>query len=373
VSTRKKEKIPGSLKRLTIWLLLIATWEAAYRVIQWAPITFPAPSHVLDGTLALLQIQTRFGEPVSTPGWPRQELSEPERAGLAAYRAGQPASANPYAQKPGEPELSYNEARKEAQWERGYQDGTKNIFNSPLVEALLVSSVRLGAGFALSIVLGAVIGVLAWRFQPIDDFLGPVLLGIQTLPSICWVPLAMIFFGITEQGILFVLAMGSFSAVAIALRDGLRAIPPLYQQAGRMMGARGWRLYLHVLLPASLPALATSLRQGFSFAWRSLMGAELILTAINFKGLGYRLTIARDAPAVEQVIALLLIMILIGMLTDRWIFAKLQKRISQRFGLLPREDKPETKLEKLLKWPIRKVRDRMRGIPSSPVQSGAAA
>lgn len=292
--------------------------------------TFPAPSHVLDGGLALLQIHTIFGEPTSSPGWPLQPMTDAERAGLDAYRAGQPVAANPFGDK------TYPEARKRAQWTHGYEQGTEHWYNSPLIEALIVSSIRLGVGFAISIVIGAAIGALAWRFKAIDDFIGPVLLGIQTLPSICWVPLAMIIFGINEQGIMFVLAMGSFSAVAIALRDGLRAIPPLYQQAGRMMGARGWRLYWYVLLPASMPALATSLRQGFSFAWRSLMGAELILTAIKFKGLGMLLSVARDSTAVEQVIALLIVMILIGMFTDRWIFAKLQKRISQRFGLTPR-------------------------------------
>src|SRR6185436_13582705 len=108
------------------------------------------------------------------------------------------------------------------------ESGSQGFWNSNLVQGLIVSSLRLAAGFAVSILIGAIIGALAWRFAAIDDFIGPVLLGIQTLPSICWIPLAIIFFGINEWGILFVLAMGSFSAVAIALRDGLRSIPPLF-------------------------------------------------------------------------------------------------------------------------------------------------
>jgi NitT/TauT family transport system permease protein len=318
--------VPGSLKRLTIWLLLIATWEAAYRIVGWERVSFPSPSHVLDGTLSLLNIKTTFGEPWHER-WPgsKRDLYPAERQGLDSYNAGKTLDDNPFSA--GTVEAT--------QWRKGFEGGTRHWWNSPLAEALLVSTIRLAIGFTISIMVGAIIGALAWRFEPVDEFIGPVLLGIQTLPSVCWVPLAIILFGFDETAIMFVLAMGSFAAVAIALRDGLRAIPPLYQQAGRMMGARGWRLYRYVLLPASLPALATSLRQGFSFAWRSLMGAELILV-VSYHGLGHQLSVGRETGAVEQVVALLIIMILIGMLTDRWIFAKLQKRISQRFGLIPR-------------------------------------
>lgn len=295
-------------------------------MIGWEKVSFPAPSHVLDGTLALMNVKTTFGEPLHArwPG-PKRDLYPAEKDGLDAYRAGKAIADNPNP-------IGTVEA---TQWRKGFEAGTEHWWNSPLAEALLVSSVRLAIGFVLSIVIGALIGALAWRFPAIDDFIGPVLLGIQTLPSVCWVPLAIILFSFDERAILFVLAMGSFSAVAIALRDGLRAIPPLYQQAGRMMGAHGWKLYAYVLLPASMPALATSLRQGFSFAWRSLMGAELILV-VKYHGLGHQLSVGRETGAVEQVVALLIVMILIGMLTDRWVFAILQRRISARFGLAPR-------------------------------------
>ena len=160
----------------------------------------------------------------------------------------------------------------------------------------------------------------------------PPVLGLQTLPSVCWVPLAVLCFGINETGILFVLVMGSFSAAALSLRDGLRTIPPLYPRAGLMLGARGWKLYRYVLLPASLPALAGSLRTGFSFAWRSLMGAELIFF-VERRGLGFLLQTGRDFSDIAQVVAVMVIMVGIGMLADRWIFAILQRRIQARFGL----------------------------------------
>ena len=274
-------------------MIILSTWEGAYRLVHWRPYVFPAPSHVLDASLSMLNIRTAFGEPVG-PGWPRS-----------------PAEAA----RPG--------------------GRTPNFFDSPLVHAVLVSAARLLTGFGVSIVLGVVLGLAMWRWEELDKFLGPLFLGMQTLPSVCWVPLAVLTFGLNERGILFVLVMGSFFAIAIALRDGLRTIPPLYQRAGLMMGARGWKLYRYVLLPASLPAMTSSLRQGFSFAWRSLMGAELIF-AVERHGLGFLLETGRNFSDVAQVVAVLIIMVMIGMAADRWGFAKLQQRVQARFGLAAR-------------------------------------
>ena len=268
--------------------MLLATWEAAYRVVGWREWIFPAPSHVLDSTLSMLNVRTAFGDPVG-PDWPWS-------TGASSGRAREP-------------------------WYKGQ-----------LVEALGVSALRLVAGFAISIVLGALLGILMWRFQWLDDFLGPVFLGLQTLPSVCWVPLAVLLMGLKERGILFVIVMGSVFAVAIALRDGLRTIPPLYQRAGLMMGARGWKLYRYVLLPASLPAMTSSLRQGFAFAWRSLLGAELILV-VQHHGIGFLLEMGRNFSDPAQVVAVMIIMVMVGMAVDRWFFAKLQKRVHARFGL----------------------------------------
>jgi NitT/TauT family transport system permease protein len=206
----------------------------------------------------------------------------------------------------------------------------------PLFEAIGVSLVRLIVGFLLSIVLGAILGLAMWRFKTLDEFFGPLFLGLQTLPSVCWVPLAVLLLGLNERGVLFVVVMGSFFAIAIALRDGLRTIPPIYQRAGAMLGTSGWKMYRYVLLPASLPALASSLRQGFSFAWRSLMGAELIL-AVRYHGLGFLLQTGRDFSDIAQVVAVMIVMVCIGMQADRWCFGLLEKRIHRRFGLAPAE------------------------------------
>jgi NitT/TauT family transport system permease protein len=276
-----------------IWIVILSTWEAAYRLVGWKAWIFPAPSHILDAAAGMLNIPLALGDPLHK-GWP---LLDDE------IGAARPANAP-----------------------------VRRIISSPLITANLVSGVRLAIGFMLSLLLGGFLGLAMWRWVDLDRLLGPLFLGLQTLPSVCWVPLGILTFGINEHGVLFVLIMGSFFAIAIALRDGLRGIPPLYQRAGLMLGARGWRLYRYVLIPASLPAFASSLRQGFSFAWRSLLGAELIL-AVEHKGLGFLLSTGRETADVAKVVAVMIVMVMIGMLADRWVFAKLQAAVHRRFGL----------------------------------------
>jgi NitT/TauT family transport system permease protein len=279
------------LKRLLIWVLLLTTWEAAYRVVQWKAYNFPAPSHVIDSMLNMLGISTGFSEPLH-PGWPKPTDAEPPTTPLPS-----------------------------------------RIIHSPLIGADIVSALRLIVGFTLSLSIGAFLGLCMWRWNALNEFIGPVFLGLQTLPSVCWVPLAVLVFGLNEIGILFVLIAGSAFGIAISMRDGLGAIPPLYQRSGLMLGARRWRLYRYVMLPACLPAFASSLRQGFTFAWRSLMGAELILIA-DHRGLGFLLKAGQDNSDIAQVVAVMVMMVAIGMLADRAAFAPLEKRVHARFGLI---------------------------------------
>lgn len=272
---------------ILLWLLVLAGWEAAYRAIGWKAWLFPAPSHVIDATLDLLNIHTAFGEPLSDH-WPRRAV----------------------ATKP----------------------GGGGVADSALPGALVTSGIRMTAGFMLSLALGGTLGLVMWRIRFVDSLLGPLFLGLQTLPSVCWVPLAILTFGINESSIVFVLVMGSFFAIAIALRDGLRQTPPIYKRAALMLGARRFKLYRYVLLPAAMPAAASSLRQGFSFAWRSLMGGELIFM-LPRRGLGFLLNVGREFADIAQVVAVMGIMVVIGMMADRLVFARIERRIHERFGL----------------------------------------
>lgn len=209
----------------------------------------------------------------------------------------------------------------------------KQVGESQLLVAIATSLTRLVVGFVLSLVLGLMLGLAMWRYKFVDDMLGPGFLGLQTLPSVCWVPVAIILLGLNESSILFVLVMGSFFAISISLRDGLRATPPIYRAAGRVFGARGWRFYWHVMLPSGLPALAGSLRSGFSFAWRSLMGGELILV-LKQHGLGHLLHVGREFGDIAQVIAVMIVMVVIGMAADKLAFARIERKVQKRFGFI---------------------------------------
>jgi NitT/TauT family transport system permease protein len=202
-----------------------------------------------------------------------------------------------------------------------------------LPSALAISATRLVVGFGASTVIGMLLGIALWQWSWLDRTFGGFFLGLQTLPSVCWVPLSVLVFGLNEVGILFVLIMGSAFAIAIGFRDGLRTIPPVYERAGLMMGARGAKLYASVLVPASMPAFVTSLRQGFSFAWRSLMGAELIFM-VRGQGVGYLLHQGREFSDIAQVMATMTIMVVFGMVFDRAAFAPLERRVHARFGLI---------------------------------------
>ncbi|MGH3180193.1 MAG: ABC transporter permease, partial [Streptosporangiaceae bacterium] len=150
-----------------------------------------------------------------------------------------------------------------------------------LWQAIATTAQRAIIGFALAVLIGAVIGALVSRIRPLRAAVGSLITGLQTLPSIAWFPFAIILFGITTQAILFVIILGAAPSVANGLIAGVDYTPPLLLKAGKMMGLRRLALYRHLILPASLPALVAGLRQGWAFAWRSLMAGELLVIIAN--------------------------------------------------------------------------------------------
>jgi len=155
---------------------------------------------------------------------------------------------------------------------------------------------------------------------------------LQSLPSICWLPLAVLWFGLTEKAILFVVVMGSLLSVTIAMEDGRRQMPKIYGMAGRNLGASGFALFWHVLLPASLPFIVSGLKQGWAFAWRSLISGEMIFVSL---GLGQLLMVGRDLNDMSQVIAVMVLIIAIGYLVDGLVFQTVERRLQNKWGLAP--------------------------------------
>jgi NitT/TauT family transport system permease protein len=190
---------------------------------------------------------------------------------------------------------------------------------------------RLLQGYFIAVVVGFPLGLLVARFALAEKTIGWLSISLQSLPSICWVPLALLWFGrLNEAPILFVTVFGALFATVVAVADGIRNVPPLLARAGRTLGADGPRLYFSVLLPAALPNIVTGLKIGWSFAWRSLMAAELI---VNSGGLGFLLERDRDNGDMEGVLATIIVIIVIGLAVQELVFAPLQKRLSTLWGL----------------------------------------
>jgi NitT/TauT family transport system permease protein len=209
-------------------------------------------------------------------------------------------------------------------WQSG-MDGT-------LWTATLVTMKRLLLGYGIGLLFGVPLGLLTARSRIMQDTLGLLALGVQTLPSVCWVPLALLWFGQSEAAMLFVVVMGTLWSVIIATSDGVRAMPPIYLRAARTMGSSGLHTWVKVILPASLPYLVGGMKQGWAFAWRSLMAAEIFVTILTGFGLGQLLQSGRELLAMDQVVAVMAIIIVIGLLADRILFSPWERFFHRRWG-----------------------------------------
>jgi NitT/TauT family transport system permease protein len=197
--------------------------------------------------------------------------------------------------------------------------------------AVLRSLSRLAQGYALSVAIGVPLGMALARSRWMRATVKPLVLGLQALPSICWLPLALLWFGLSERAIVFVVVMGSLLAIAISTEDGVAAIDPLLLRASGVLGIRGLRFYGGVLVPAALPGIVTGLKLGWSFAWRALMAGELLFVA---GGLGQLLQQGRELLDVAQVMAVMLAIVAVGSVVDQVLFRLVELRVRRRWGLV---------------------------------------
>ena len=205
----------------------------------------------------------------------------------------------------------------------GFQDHT-------FIIAIAVSMRRVLIGYAISVLLGMVLGLGVGSSKFLEETMGGLLVSLQSLPSICWWPLALLWFGLSQNAILFVVIMGSLLSVTLAMEDGRKQMPKIYGMAGRNLGASGFKLFWHVLLPASLPFIVSGLKQGWAFAWRSLITAEMLYLSL---GLGQVLMMGRDLNDMSAVIAVMILIIAIGYIVDGLVFKSMERRLQQRWGL----------------------------------------
>jgi NitT/TauT family transport system permease protein len=205
-----------------------------------------------------------------------------------------------------------------------------------LWEAARVTMARLLMGYALGLALGLPIGLLCASSRYAHDTLGAMALGFQTLPSVCWIPLALLWFGQSETAMLFVVVMGTMWSVSLATDLGARNIPAVYEKAARTMGSRGLHKWTRVILPASLPFLVSGMKQGWAFAWRSLMAAEIYVTVLSGFGLGQLLHYGRELNAMDQVIGVMALIVLIGLAADKILFSPWERFVNLRWGATAR-------------------------------------
>ncbi|GCE46777.1 NitT/TauT family transport system permease protein [Thermosporothrix hazakensis] len=198
------------------------------------------------------------------------------------------------------------------------------------VLASLVSLQRMLIGYAISMVIGVLLGILIGRVRVAEETLGTLVMGLQALPSVCWLPLAVLWFGLSEQAIIFVVVMGALFSITLGVVNGIKNTPPIYLNAARTLGARGIALATQVILPAAMPAILNGFKQGWGFAWRSLMAGELLFASLS---LGNQLQAGRDLNDAAKVLAVMLVIIAIGVIIDSLLFATLERRLRERWGL----------------------------------------
>jgi NitT/TauT family transport system permease protein len=206
------------------------------------------------------------------------------------------------------------------------------LLDGSLLEGMAVTLRRLLVGYAIGLLIGLPLGLLLSTSHFLEDTIGALALGLQTLPSVCWVPLALLWFGQTEGAMLFVVIMGTVWSVVIATDTGVRTIPPIYARAARTMGSEGFHKWTRVILPASLPFLVSGMKQGWAFAWRSLMAAEIYVTILTGFGLGHLLHYGRELNAMEQVVGVMLVIVLIGLVADKLLFSPWERFLHSRWG-----------------------------------------
>jgi NitT/TauT family transport system permease protein len=206
------------------------------------------------------------------------------------------------------------------------------VSDGTLWGAILITVRRLLIGYVIGLVGGIPLGLMTARWNVLHDTIGTLALGLTTLPSVCWVPLALLWFGQSEAAMLFVVVMGTLWSVVIATDTGVRHVPPIYRRAALTMGSKGFHIWLTVILPAAFPFIVSGMKQGWAFAWRSLMAAEIFVTILTGFGLGQLLHYGRELNAMDQVIAIMFIIVLIGLLADKTFFAPVERFLHRRWG-----------------------------------------
>ena len=207
-----------------------------------------------------------------------------------------------------------------------------------LLDYIWTSVSRGALGFALALLIGTPLGLVVARVRFVRAAIGPVLSGLQSLPSVAWVPPAVIWLGLNDTMMYAVILLGAVPSIANGLIAGVNQVPPLFLRAGRTLGATGLRGTWHILLPAALPGYLAGLKQGWAFSWRSLMAAEIIAQSPDLgTGLGQLLEAGRTNSSMSQVFLAILLILVVGIAIDLLVFSPLERWVLRSRGLLAKQ------------------------------------
>jgi NitT/TauT family transport system permease protein len=208
------------------------------------------------------------------------------------------------------------------------------IASTRLLDATFTTMNRATVGFVMAVVIGVVVGLAVARNRVMRAAFGSMITGLQTMPTIAWFPLAVLLFGLSESAIRFVVVLGAAPAIANGIIAGVDHTPPILLRAGQVLGARGLAAYRHVILPAALPGFVAGLKQGWAFAWRSLLAGELLVNFSTKPSFGFDLIHARELSDMDWMLAVMLGILITGIVVDSLVFGRLDKAVRRRWGLL---------------------------------------
>jgi len=203
-----------------------------------------------------------------------------------------------------------------------------------LTGAVGVTMRRAGVGFGLSMLLGGALGLAVARLRVLRAGIGSMITGLQTMPSVAWVPLGIVLFQLSERAILFVVVLGAAPSIANGIIDGVDNVPPVLMRAGRVLGASGFSALRHVVIPAALPSVVGGLKQGWAFAWRSLMAGELITAFPGHIGIAQALNNSAQNADFVGVYEAMIVIFVIGVAVDALFFGTILRAIRKRYGLI---------------------------------------
>lgn len=205
-----------------------------------------------------------------------------------------------------------------------------SLTDGSLWQDLRASFTRLLTGLTLALIIGGMLGVFLAKFKTADETLGALILALQSIPSIVWLPLAIMWFGLNEKSVIFIVVLGATIVMTINMRTGIKNVSPLYIKAAQTMGSKGLDMFFRVILPASIPYAVTGVRLAWAFAWRALMAGELLSTG---PGLGYTLKYASDFGRMDMVLGVMIVIGIIGVAVDLFLFQCIEKRVMTKWGL----------------------------------------